>query len=154
VTRNGAVVLLAALGGVVAIEVDRRGEPGAPDPEPIRARPEVRRQRPEVPVVVSGERAPWDGLDLPPPPPPGSQPVERPPTEPMPQDIFVARLEAALDLLDETAARVEQDLADGEAAGDDERALRARVRLQRLASARERRAAELERARRGELLPP
>lgn len=153
-TRKGAVALIAALGGVVAIEVDRRGEPGAPDAEPLRVRAGVRRQRPEVPVAITDEPAPWDGLDLPPPPPPDGERLERPPTEPMPQDIFVARLEAALDLLDETTARVEEELAAGEAAGDDERALRARVRLERLASARERRAGELERARRGELLPP
>jgi hypothetical protein len=154
VTGKGAVALLAALGGVVAVEVDRRGEPGAPDPEPMRERPEVRRQRPDIPVAVEGERAPWDGLDLAPPGPPDGEPLERPPTQPMPQDIFVARLEAALDLLDETAARAEEDLADSEAAGDEQRAFRARVRLQRLASARERRAVDLERARRGELQPP
>lgn len=161
--RSAAVALVAAIGGAasvaVAIAIDR-GEARAPGGEPARAtgpvRAAARGQPPEQLAAVTGERAPWQGTDLPPPAPPapGSAPVERPASEPMPQDIFVARLEAALDLLDETAARVEQELADGEAAGDQEQVRRARVRLGRIAVARERRAGELERARRGELLPP
>lgn len=100
-------------------------------------------------------RAPWQGLDLPPPAPPapGELPAERPALPTPSQEITVARYEAALELLRDAQSRTEQALAEHVRAGDDELAHRARVRLGRLALAQERRAEELERARGGEPQP-
>lgn len=114
---------------------------------------------PAAPRTAAAEEAPrraaWLGLDLPPPAPPSpgeplAEPPELPPVGP---EIEVARYAAALELLREARARAEQQLVDLERAGDEAGAHRARIRLGRLVVAEERRAEELERARRGERSP-
>jgi hypothetical protein len=71
----------------------------------------------------------------------------------MTQTTYIEHRAKGLDLLDATIARVERDRDQARAAGDEQAAALAQVRLDRLASARNQRADELERAKRGELRP-
>lgn len=95
------------------------------------------------------------GLQSPPPPlpPPGFVAPEMPHLEPLPQDVFVERRAAGIDLLDDSIERLTTERAELERSGDSEGARLAQVRIARMTALRARRVEELEQARRGELTP-
>jgi hypothetical protein len=153
----GAGIVIAAL--VALLVWKTRREPRVPDetPAPAASMPPAQASAavPEKPtlgaVAVEPERP--QPVPLPaganPPPLDGKHSEPAPPQKAFTPDETIAKREADLKLLDDTKARLENDLAAARTAHDDATAHALEVRIARIGELRKRRSAELEQLRGG-----
>jgi hypothetical protein len=127
-----SVLAVAAVAGVRSGDGDHRAR-SAPAAPLVQAQAQVPPPR-RLSAGPGPEREP--APVAPPLPPAPAEVIDRPPAQPLGPEALRARRAAGLLLLDEAALRVEEQLAAAERAGDEEAALRQRVRLERLARAR------------------